>query len=120
MMKRHTIRKSVTGGLLAVGIAVGGLVTATGAQAATPAYYGAHHRVEGRVVSHGPLNIRYHAGTNHRISGRIGSGRHVWISCQAGGSDVAGNRHWYRLAGGRGWVSARYVNSYRPVRWCNS
>ena len=117
MMNRHIIRKSVTGAVLAAVLAAGGLATASGAQAATPTYYG-QHRVEGRVVSRIPLTVRYGPGTNHWAAGRIGSGSHVWISCKSRGTNVAGNNRWYKLASGRGWVSAHYVNNYRHVNWC--
>jgi hypothetical protein len=119
MIKRHTIRKVVTAGLLAAGITFGGLASASGAQAASPTYYGHHRAVEGRVVSRGSLAVRYGPGTNHWIAGRVGSGSHVWISCKARGTNVLGNNRWYKLSSGRGWVSARYVNNYNYVRWCN-
>ncbi|MDF2256629.1 SH3 domain-containing protein [Streptantibioticus ferralitis] len=119
MMKRHSIRRSVTAALLTAGVAVGTLTTAAGAQALTPAHYGRwHHHVEGRVVSPEPLTVHYGPGVNRWVTGTISNGMHVWIVCKAEGSRVGANDRWYKLADGQGWVPAHYVNNYRYVRWC--
>lgn len=118
-MNRHSIRRSVTGAVLAAGMAAGVFATAADAQAATtPAYNSWHHHVEGRVVSRVPLSVRYGPGTNHSRAGYVNHGSHVWITCKSRGTRVGSNDRWYRLAGGRGWVAAHYVNNYQHVRWC--
>lgn len=131
-MNRHSIR-SLAGVLLAGAALVGSLLAASGAQAATPTDYHAlssgyriagpayHHwgyAAEGQVVSPGPLNVRTGPGYDHWIVGTIDNGSTVWVRCKAEGSDVGGNDHWYRLTGGRGWVSAYYVDNDDYVPWC--
>lgn len=120
MMNRHSVRKSVTGALLAAGIAAGVLASTGEAQAAAPAVSAWHHRVEGRVVSRIPLTVRYGPGTNHWATGTVSNGMHVWVTCKADGTRVDGNYRWYKLADGQGWVSAHYVGNNGYVRWCNS
>ncbi|MDF3287957.1 hypothetical protein [Streptomyces silvisoli] len=116
MMKRHSIRRSITAALLTAGVALG---TATGAQALAPAHHGFwHHRVEGRVVSPEPVTVHYGPGVNRWATGTINNGMHVWIVCKARGGQVGSNDRWYKLAGGQGWIPAYYVNNYRYVRWC--
>ncbi len=118
MKNRHSIRRAGAAVVLAVGLAAGMLASAAGAQAA-PAYGSWHHRVEGRVVSRTPLNIRYGPGTGHWATGTVSNGMHVWITCKSTGTRVGGNDRWYKLADGQGWAAAHYVDNYRHVRWCN-
>lgn len=120
MAIRRFIARSVATVLLTGGVAAGSLAGAVGAQAA-PAHNGyRHHSVEGRVVSRTPLAVRYGPGTSHRVTGTVSPGMHVWISCKAEGTNVRGNDRWYKLADGQGWVSARYVNNFHHVRWCDN
>ncbi|GAA3052898.1 SH3 domain-containing protein [Streptomyces glomeratus] len=80
-----------------------------------------HHayRVAGRVVTrHVPLNIRSGPGTGYRVVGHRHAHARLLLVCERSGSYVHGNRGWYRLAGGRGYVSAHYVRTRSAVPWC--
>lgn len=119
-MNRHRLRRSLAALLLAGGLATGTLAGAGGSQALAPAsgYHHWHHRVEGRVVSPAPLRVHYGPATGRWVTGTISNGMHVWIRCQADGSDVGGNHRWYRLTGGQGWIPAYYVHAFHHVPWC--
>ncbi|KMO94370.1 hypothetical protein ACS04_29540 [Streptomyces roseus] len=74
--------------------------------------------VEGIVVSRVTLYVRARATTSSQVLGSLEPSERVRLSCQAKGSSVEGNNIWYRLHGEPGWVSARFVHNYTPVRWC--
>ncbi|MGV9563627.1 hypothetical protein [Streptomyces sp. NPDC003480] len=80
-----------------------------------------HHtyRVVGRVATrYVPLNIRSGPGTGYRVVGHRQVHGRLLLVCEKHGSYVHGNRRWYRLAGGRGYVSAHYVRTRSAVPWC--
>lgn len=79
--------------------------------------YGYGYGVEGGVVSPIPLNIRSGPGTGYPVVGALANGTTISISGKTNGTNIFGNRIWYRLADGQGWVSARYVNNYGYVPW---
>ncbi|MFE2475119.1 SH3 domain-containing protein [Streptomyces sp. NPDC059389] len=74
--------------------------------------------VQGVVVSRVTLHVRARATTSAAVLGSLDPFEKVQLSCQAKGSTVEGNNIWYRLHGEPGWVSARFVHNYTPVRWC--
>ncbi|MFJ3908564.1 SH3 domain-containing protein [Streptomyces vinaceus] len=74
--------------------------------------------VQGVVVSRVTLHVRARATTSAQVLGSLEPSEKVKLSCQAKGSSVEGNNIWYRLHGEPGWVSARFVHNYTPVRWC--
>ncbi|MCC0093722.1 SH3 domain-containing protein [Streptomyces flavotricini] len=74
--------------------------------------------VQGVVVSRVALHVRARATTSAAVLGSLDPFEKVQLSCQAKGSTVEGNNIWYRLHGEPGWVSARFVHNYTPVRWC--
>ncbi|WP_255918880.1 SH3 domain-containing protein [Streptomyces humicola] len=73
---------------------------------------------DGGVVSHLPLRIRYGPTTADWIEGSFRPGTHLRVSCKVRGEYVWGNRLWYLLGDGQGYVSARYVRNYHYVPWC--
>jgi uncharacterized protein YraI len=81
-----------------------------------------HHytrHVQGRVTTHHMrLRVRSGPGTGYRIVGSRPAGRAVTLVCKKRGSYVMGNPRWYKLAHGRGYVSAHYVRNSHAVRWC--
>ncbi|MFD7472981.1 SH3 domain-containing protein [Streptomyces sp. NPDC059837] len=81
-----------------------------------------HHytrHVQGRVTTHHlRLRVRSGPGTGYRIVGSRPAGRAVTLVCKKRGSYVMGNPRWYKLAHGRGYVSAHYVRNSHAVRWC--
>ncbi|WP_053694373.1 SH3 domain-containing protein [Streptomyces sp. WM6372] len=85
--------------------------------AATLAEAAAAH-VQGVVVSRVSLYVRARPTTSAKVLGSLDPFEKVQLSCQAKGSSVEGNNIWYRLHGEPGWVSARFVHNYTPVRWC--
>ncbi|WP_369248936.1 SH3 domain-containing protein [Streptomyces sp. R41] len=73
----------------------------------------------GRVATHHfRLNVRSGPGTGYRVIGSRPIGHVVTITCKKRGSNVLGNRRWYKLAHHKGYVSARYVHNRSAVRWC--
>ncbi|MFD8002475.1 SH3 domain-containing protein [Streptomyces mirabilis] len=91
--------------------------------AITPVRHHARHHltrhVLGRVTTHHMrLRVRSGPGTGYRIVGSRRAGRVVTLVCKKSGSSVMGNSRWYKLAHGRGYVSAHYVRNSRAVRWC--
>ncbi|QIY98043.1 SH3 domain-containing protein [Streptomyces sp. S1D4-11] len=84
----------------------------------THAHHHARH-VLGRVTTHHTrLRVRSGPGTGYRVVGSRRAGRVVTLVCKKNGSSVMGNSRWYKLANGRGYVSAHYVRNSRAVRWC--
>ncbi|MFJ8024942.1 SH3 domain-containing protein [Streptomyces sp. NPDC096311] len=85
-------------------------------------HHARHHltrHVLGRVTTHHTrLRVRSGPGTGYRIVGSRRAGRVVTLVCKKSGSSVMGNSRWYKLAHGRGYVSAHYVRNSRAVRWC--
>ena len=83
------------------------------------AYHRRTTRVVGRVATrYIPLNVRSGPGFGYRVIGhRHVHGRLVLV-CKKHGSYVFGNQRWYRLAGGKGYVSAHYVRTRGAVPWC--
>ncbi|WP_424217267.1 SH3 domain-containing protein (plasmid) [Streptomyces sp. BI20] len=77
-----------------------------------------HHRVV-KVISRGPLDVRTGPSTRHGVAGRVAPGTIVHVTCKAKGEKVDGNEFWYRLANGRGWISARYAESKQHVPLCH-
>lgn len=87
------------------------------------ATWSAYHRrtthVVGRVATrHAALNVRSGPGTGYRVIGHRRLHGRLLLACGKHGSYVYGNRHWYRLANGKGYVSARYVRTRVAVPWC--
>jgi hypothetical protein len=73
----------------------------------------------GRVATHHlRLNVRSGPGTGYRVIGSRTLGHVVTITCKKRGSNVLGNRRWYKLAHHKGYVSAHYVRNRNAVRWC--
>lgn len=92
-------------------------------QSSIPGLPGPRHHltrhVLGRVTTHHMrLHVRSGPGTGYRVIGSRPAGRVLAITCKRQGSSVLGNRLWYRLAHGKGYVSAHYVRNLRAVRWC--
>ncbi|MFF4101878.1 SH3 domain-containing protein [Streptomyces sp. NPDC001903] len=115
--------------MAAVGLGLGLLVPgvpASAAPAGTPEpasnaatlTEAANAHVQGVVVSRVALHVRARATTSATVLGSLDPFEKVQLSCQAKGSTVEGNNIWYRLHGEPGWVSARFVHNYTPVRWC--
>ena len=82
-----------------------------------------HHRrtarVTGRVATrYIPLNVRSGPGLGYRVIGHRRVNGRLALVCKTYGSYVYGNPRWYRLAGGSGYVSARYVRAWSAVPWC--
>ncbi|MEU8588753.1 SH3 domain-containing protein [Streptomyces sp. NPDC048664] len=79
--------------------------------------HGAH--VVGRVVTrHGRLNVRSGPGTQYRVIGHRRHHGRLMVTCRRNGSSVQGDPRWYRLAHGKGYVSAHYVRVRTHVRGC--
>ncbi|WP_405879975.1 SH3 domain-containing protein [Streptomyces sp. NBC_01384] len=86
------------------------------------AHHARHHvtrHVTGRVTTHHlRLHVRSGPGTGYRIIGSLRTGRVVTIICKKQGSNILGNRRWYKLGHHKGYVSAYYVRNRGVVRWC--
>ncbi|MGW9029570.1 hypothetical protein ACWGQ5_36730 [Streptomyces sp. NPDC055722] len=83
------------------------------------AYHRRAVRVVGRVTTrHVRLNIRSGPGLGYRVVGHRHAQGRLLLVCKKHGSYVYGNGRWYRLAGGRGYVSAHYVRARSAVPWC--
>lgn len=99
--------------LLAAGIAAATLFVATPAAAATS--------YKGRVIANGGLTIRSAPSIHTSNRGMVAKWATITIACKVDGTSVGGNRLWYRLSNGRGWVAARYVvNIGAAPRYCPS
>ncbi|WP_327280464.1 SH3 domain-containing protein [Streptomyces sp. NBC_01205] len=90
----------------------------TAPKPAAPAEAAHNPHVKGVVVSGAPLHVRARPTTTAKVLGTLDPAEEVELSCQAKGAWVEGNNIWYRLHGEPGWVSARFVHNYTPVRWC--
>jgi hypothetical protein len=83
------------------------------------AYHRRAHRVLGRVATrHVALNVRSGPGFGYRVVSRRHLHGRLLVVCKKHGSYVRGNRVWYRLASGKGYVSAHYVRVRNTVPWC--
>ena len=82
----------------------------------------AYHRhgtpLVGRVATWHAVNVRSGPGFGYRVIGRLHAQSRVLVSCKTHGSYVHGDRIWYRLACGKGYVSAHYIRTWRAVSWC--
>lgn len=100
--------------LMATGVAVATVLVATPA-AADPGWM----RYQGKVIANGGLTIRPAPSTHTSNKGTAAKGTTVTIACKVHGTSVDGNRLWYRLDNGKGWLAARYVtNIGRVPRYC--
>ncbi|WP_406186958.1 SH3 domain-containing protein [Streptomyces sp. NBC_01006] len=124
-MNQHTVIAMATVGL-GLGLLLPGVPAAAAqAGAAHPAPNAAalaeaarDAHVQGEVVSRVSLYVRARPTTSAKVLGSLDPFEKVQLSCQAKGHSVEGNNIWYRLHGEPGWVSARFVHNYTPVRWC--
>jgi hypothetical protein len=120
-MRRGVAALGITGMLV-----TGTAVLASTASAATPAPQKAAAVAKakttvykGKVVSRIPLDVRAKPTTKSAVRGTLRPGTIISITCKVNGQKVDGNARWYELAGGHGWVSARYVANIGPApRWC--
>jgi len=98
----------------ASGIAVASLaLTAVSADAATT--------YQGKVTANGGLTIRSAPSTHTSNNGTVAKGKTVTIACKVPGSSVDGNRLWYKLSNGKGWLAARYVDNVgKAPKYCPS
>ncbi|WP_328731880.1 SH3 domain-containing protein [Streptomyces caniferus] len=88
---------------------------APSAHHATPPYK-LHASSRGRVVTHAArLNVRSGPGTGYRVLGSLRRGAAVSLAYKKHGTRISGNRHWYKLADRKGYVSARYVRTVNSV-----
>jgi uncharacterized protein YraI len=85
-------------------------VAAAGAARTTEANY-----PTGKVVSTVPLSVRVGPYTGTGVCATLQPGALVRLKYKVESEPVEGNRIWYRLADGCGWVSARYVQNQGPV-----
>ncbi|GGX63496.1 hypothetical protein [Streptomyces hiroshimensis] len=81
---------------------------------------GAGGGVPGEVISRVGQKVRKSPAISAPAVGSYKPGAHVLIACQAAGGRVDGDGLWYRLADGRGWLSARYVHVSGFVPVCKS
>ncbi|MER6359003.1 SH3 domain-containing protein [Streptomyces sp. NPDC001634] len=82
-------------------------------------YHRRSTRVVGRVTTrYISLNVRSGPGFGYRVIGHRQVHGRLLVVCKKHGSYVFGNRRWYRLAGGQGYVSAHYVRTRGVVPWC--
>jgi hypothetical protein len=78
---------------------------------------------DGRVTARSGLTVRYAPTKHSKAVGSIAYRSVVPLSCKVTGSNVDGNRRWYRLPGDGGpqWIAARYVkNLNRVPAWCGN
>ncbi|MBA2812549.1 SH3 domain-containing protein [Streptomyces sp. KM273126] len=61
------------------------------------------------------LNIRSGPGTGYHVIGSLRHGAKVPLAYKKDGTRVGGNKHWYKLADRKGYVSARYVRNLDVV-----
>ncbi|MEZ0094218.1 SH3 domain-containing protein [Streptacidiphilus sp. EB129] len=55
------------------------------------------------------LPIRSGPGLGYKSVGSLPYGRIVGINCKLNSTVIGGNPRWYKLADGRGWITARYA-----------
>ncbi|MET9323507.1 SH3 domain-containing protein [Streptomyces sp. NPDC003038] len=86
---------------------------------------GGHHTpkkaLKARILSSGHghgLSIRSGPGTNYQKTGKAKNGTLVRLQCKVNGQSVDGNSIWYKLADGRGWITARYAQNLNRVPFC--
>ncbi|MFC7625960.1 SH3 domain-containing protein [Microlunatus sp. GCM10028923] len=97
---------------LATGVA---MATTALAASADPGWM----RYKGKVIANGGLTIRSAPTTHARNEGLVAKGTTVTIACKVHATSVGGNRLWYRLDNGKGWLAARYVTNIGKVpRYC--
>ncbi|MEU3914899.1 SH3 domain-containing protein [Streptomyces sp. NPDC029721] len=65
------------------------------------------------------LGIRSGPGTGYTKTGRIAADTVVALQCKVNGEQVDDNAIWYKLADGRGWISARYALNLNKVPYCS-
>ncbi|MFJ8211818.1 SH3 domain-containing protein [Streptomyces sp. NPDC096033] len=65
------------------------------------------------------LGIRSGPGTGYTKTGRIAADTVVTLQCKVNGEQVDDNAIWYKLADGRGWISARYALNLNKVPYCS-
>lgn len=70
-----------------------------------------------RIVSD-KLHVRTGPGTHYGKTGAIKYGTEVQVMCKTNGTSVDGNAIWYKLADGRGWISARYAANLNRIPSC--
>ncbi|MFF7729495.1 hypothetical protein [Streptomyces sp. NPDC008001] len=70
------------------------------------------------MISQLGQKVRKAPATSAPVVGGYGPGQQVLIACKAAGERVAGDALWYRLADGRGWMSAHYVRPNGQVPPC--
>ncbi len=100
--------------LLAAGVAAATLSVATPAEAVPP-----WTKYKGKVIANGGLTIRSAPSTHTSNKGNVAMGTTVTIDCKVHGTSVGGNRLWYRLTNGKGWMAARYVTNIGSApRYC--
>jgi uncharacterized protein YraI len=100
--------------LSAAGVTAAALFVATPAAAAPPPT-----NYKGKVIANGGLTIRSAPSTHTSNKGTVAKGTTVTIACKVHGTSVGGNRLWYRLSNGKGWLSARYVTNIGSApRYC--
>ncbi|WP_143064584.1 SH3 domain-containing protein [Streptomyces colonosanans] len=81
--------------------------------------YHRHVTQVGRVgTRHVLLNVRSGPGFGYRVVGHRHVQGRLLVVCRTHGSYVHGNRCWYRLVHGNGYVSAHYVRMWRAASWC--
>jgi uncharacterized protein YraI len=99
--------------LLAAGVVAATLLVTTPAEAATS--------YKGKVIANGGLTIRSAPSTHTSNKGLVAKWTTITIACKVYGTSVSGNRLWYRLSNGKGWVAARYVvNIGAAPKYCPS
>jgi uncharacterized repeat protein (TIGR01451 family) len=72
-----------------------------------------------KVTSRQPLHIRKGPGTDHKITGKLQPHTFVAVTCRTNGQSVDGNRTWYRLADGRGWIPGRFTATKENIPGCS-
>jgi uncharacterized protein YgiM (DUF1202 family) len=74
----------------------------------------------GRVVTRAgsKLHVRSGPGTGYRVIGWVLPGSRLSIACKKLGTNVRGNKRWYKLSHRKGYVSARYVRNHTTIPWC--
>lgn len=100
---------------LASGVAMGTMALTTGTAAADPPWT----KYKGKIIANGGLTIRSAPSTHTSNKGIVAKGTTITIDCKVPATSVAGNRLWYRLTNGKGWVAARYVTNIGSApRYC--
>ncbi|MGW0364510.1 SH3 domain-containing protein [Streptomyces sp. NPDC002990] len=86
---------------------------------------GGHHTPKkapkARIISSGHghgLSVRSGPGTHYEKTGKAKNGTLVLVQCKVNGQSVDGNSIWYKLADGRGWITARYAQNLNRIPFC--